>query len=308
MTASNLIEPGDKVLVLNTGIFGTWFKDCLKVYGAEVTEVCAAFGDRPSLAEIEEALSKDTYKMITITHVDTSSGVLQNIKEISETVHRISPATLIAVDGVCSVAAEEICMEEWKIDVVMTASQKAIGVPPGLAIMVVSQRAISVFEGRKAPPTSYFASFAKWLPIMKKYEARQPSYFATPPVQHIMALEASLKQFVQVGMEKRFSDHIKASEKFKQALVKHKLKLVPISESLAAHTLSAIYYPANVNPAEFLKSMSQCGIVVAGGLHPDHNTKYFRVGHMNVSAIHPENGHIDAVISALETSLKNAKS
>jgi alanine-glyoxylate transaminase / serine-glyoxylate transaminase / serine-pyruvate transaminase len=124
MTASNLIEPGEDVLVINTGIFGDWFAECIEVYGGKVDQVIApTFGDRPTLQQIKEQLTQKQYKMITITHVDTSSGVLNNVKEIAEVVRSVSPSTLIAVDGVCSVAAEELRMDEWGLDVVMTASQ-----------------------------------------------------------------------------------------------------------------------------------------------------------------------------------------
>ncbi|KAL2915822.1 hypothetical protein HK105_204523 [Polyrhizophydium stewartii] len=304
MTAANLVEPGEKVLVVNTGIFGDWFAECLQVYGASVKQLTAAFGDRPAFDDIAAALKADKYKLITITHVDTSSGVLNDVKAIAEIVRRVSPDTLIAVDGVCSVAAEEIRMDEWGLDVVMTASQKAIGVPPGLALMVVSQRALAVAKARKAAPTIYFGSFAKWLPIMQKYEARQPSYFATPPVQLILALEVSLKQLVAGGMDERFAKHVAASNKVKQAIERAGLKLVPASHAIAANTLSAVYYPEGVAPADFLKSFSESGIVIAGGLHPLHNTKYFRIGHMNVTATEPENGHLDKIIAALDKAVK----
>eukprot|EP00842_Homolaphlyctis_polyrhiza_P006322 jgi/Hompol1/6691/HPOL_000411-RA len=187
----------------------------------------------------------------------------------------------------------------------MTASQKAIGVPPGLGIMVVSHRAIEVFKNRKAAPTTYFGSFAKWLPIMQAYEARKPSYFATPPVQLILALEVSLKQLLDAGMEDRFAKHIEASNKVKAAVKRLGLKLVPVRDEIAAHTLSAVYYPSGATPASFLKVFSENGVVVAGGLHPNHNTTYFRLGHMNVSAIEPGNGHIDQLILALEKAVQS---
>ena len=79
---------------------------------------------------------------------------------------------------------------------------------------------------------------------------------------------------------------------------------MPVNEKLAANTLSAVYYPQGVVGGELLKLMTAGGIVVAGGLHPSHNTKYFRIGHMNISATELENGHIDKVISVLESSLK----
>jgi alanine-glyoxylate transaminase/serine-glyoxylate transaminase/serine-pyruvate transaminase len=114
----------------------------------------------------------------------------------------VSPETLVVLDGVCSVASEEIKMDEWGVDVVLTASQKGLGTPPGLSILVASEKAmkasesvsirtlittnllIQVFETRKVPPASYYASWKKWLPIMKAYESGSAAYFATPPGEY----------------------------------------------------------------------------------------------------------------------------
>jgi len=187
-------------------------------------------GDRPSLEEIEKALTSATtpYKLVTITHVDTSTGVLSDIKSMAALVKAISPSTLIAVDGVCSVAVEEIRMDEWNIDIVLTASQKAIGVPPGLCILFANPRAIDAFNSRKTPVPSYYANWKKWIPIMKAYEDRKPLYFATPAVQLIMALHVSLKQILSApgGMEERFRKHIHASNLMKDRMESLGLRMV----------------------------------------------------------------------------------
>lgn len=166
MVAANLAERGDQVLVLHSGYFADSFADCFQTYGVVPTQLKAPIGDRPSLSDIEEALKIKKYKLITITHVDTSTGVFSNIREISDLVHRTSPETLVVVDGVCSVGGEEIQFDQWGIDVVLTASQKAIGCPAGLCIVMCSSRAIERFKKRKTPPGSYFASFKNWLPSM----------------------------------------------------------------------------------------------------------------------------------------------
>ncbi len=94
------------------------------------------------------------YKLVTVTHVDTSTGVLSELKNLSETVKRVSPDTLLIVDGVCSVASEDIEFDAWKLDGVITASQKAIGCPAGLSISMFSGKAMEALEARKSPPTS----------------------------------------------------------------------------------------------------------------------------------------------------------
>lgn len=164
LVAANLVEPDEDVLVLHTGYFADSFADCFETYGVKATQIKAPIGDRPQLNEIEKALKEKKYKAITVTHVDTSTGVLSEIKALSELVHKVSPDTLVIVDGVCSVGSEEIRFDDWKLDVVLTASQKGIGCPAGLSIMMVSGRAIERFKARKSPPRSYFASFKNWLP------------------------------------------------------------------------------------------------------------------------------------------------
>jgi alanine-glyoxylate transaminase/serine-glyoxylate transaminase/serine-pyruvate transaminase len=164
LVAANLAEPGDDVLVLHTGYFADSFADCFETYGVKATQLKAPIGSRPQLPEIEKALKEKKYKLITVTHVDTSTGVLSELKALSELVHRVSPETLVIVDGVCSVGCEEIEFDKWGLDAVVTASQKAIGAPAGLSISFYSGRAIKSFENRKTPPGSYFASFKNWLP------------------------------------------------------------------------------------------------------------------------------------------------
>jgi len=164
LVAANLVEPGEHVLVLSSGYFSDGFADCLTLYGANVTELKAPVGSRPQLPEIEKALSEKKYKVLTVTHVDTSTGVLSELKDLAATVRRVSPDTLVIVDGVCSVASEEIAFDEWGLDGVVTASQKAIGCPAGLSISMFSGKAMKVFEGRKTPPRSYFASMKNWTP------------------------------------------------------------------------------------------------------------------------------------------------
>lgn len=162
--ASNLAEPGDEVLVLHTGYFADSFADCFQTYGVKATQLKAPIGDRPQLPEIEKALKEKKYKLITVTHVDTSTGVLSEIEALTKLVRKVSPETLVIVDGVCSVGSEDIRFDEWDLDLVMTASQKAIGCPAGLSIVMASGRAIESFKARKTPPNSYFPSWKNWMP------------------------------------------------------------------------------------------------------------------------------------------------
>jgi len=297
MAAANLIEPNDNVLVISTGYFGERFAEISKRYGANVTILASDAGNVVSLEDIEKALASKNYKLITITHVDTSTGVLVDPKPIAELAKKYD--TLSILDGVCSVAGEEIQQEAWGIDVVLTASQKAIGVPPGLALLVVSQKAMEIFKNRKTPVGNYYADFNNWLPIMQAYENRQPSYFGTPPVNLIAALEVSLQQIVAEGMENRFSRHQKIASAFREAMIALGLKLLPVHKSLSANTLTAVYFPENITGSAFLGHIGRNDVILAGGLLPSHKTLYFRVGHMGSV----NNNDIIAVIAAIESAL-----
>ena len=198
-----------------------------------------------------------------------------------------------------AVAGEELHQEEWGIDVALTASQKAIGVPPGLALVVVSPRAMAAWRARKTPVYNYYADWSNWLPIMEAYEARKPSYFGTPPVNHIWALHVSLGQILAEGMESRFVRHKKTGAAFRGAIKALGLQQVPTDPAHAASTLSAPYFPEGVSGPQLLAKVKEAGVVLAGGLLPEIKAAYFRIGHMG--AVKP--GDVLATVGALETGL-----
>ncbi|KAI9055588.1 hypothetical protein LZ554_000534 [Drepanopeziza brunnea f. sp. 'monogermtubi'] len=306
IVAANLAEPGDDVLVLHTGYFADSFADCFETYGVKATQLKAPIGERPQLPEIEKALKEKNYKLLTVTHVDTSTGVLSELKALSEMVHRVSPDTLVIVDGVCSVGSEEIEFDKWGLDAVITASQKAIGCPAGLSISMYSGRAINTFQARKTPPGSYFASFKNWLPIMQNYEAKKPSYFATPSPQLIHALHTSLTQILSKPLSERFAAHRAASQKVKKAVTDLGLKQLASNPADQANGMTAIYLPENVKAPELLPNLLKKGVIFAGGLHKEIATKYIRVGHMGVSVTDSKRDDVDRAINALGTGLSDA--
>lgn len=306
LVAANLAEPGDDVLVLHTGYFADSFSDCFETYGVKATQLKAPIGSRPQLPEIEKALKEKKYKLLTVTHVDTSTGVLSELKDLSELVHRVSPETLLIVDGVCSVGCEEIAFDDWKLDGVITASQKAIGCPAGLSISIYSGRAIKSFQARKTPPGSYFASFKNWMPIMQNYEAKKPSYFATPSPQLIHALHTSLTQILSNPLSERFAAHKAASQKVKKAVTALGLKQLASDPANQANGMTAIYLPENIKATEILPKLLSKGVIFAGGLHKEIAPKYIRVGHMGVSVTDPKRDHVDRAVQALETGLSEA--
>ncbi|EPQ30391.1 uncharacterized protein PFL1_01917 [Pseudozyma flocculosa PF-1] len=309
--AANCLQPGESALVLNSGYFGDSFAECLEVYGAKVDQIKAPIGSKPSLAEVEEALKKKKYKVLTFTHVDTSTGVLSDAKGLGELVKRVSPETILVLDGVCSVASEEIRMDAWGIDVVLTASQKGLGCPPGLMILAASKKAIAAFESRTAPPTSYYASWSKWLPVMKAYESGTGAYFGTPPTNLIYALHASLSTITKgaVSVEQRLQMHVEASDRVKN-FVTHDLglkQLVADGIKDGAHGMTAVRYPQGIKATDLLPKLVARNIVVAAGLHKQCKDEYFRIGHMGVTVVDDkQRGDLDHLLKSIKEALAEA--
>ncbi|MCS7125109.1 MAG: alanine--glyoxylate aminotransferase family protein [Candidatus Bathyarchaeota archaeon] len=293
MAIANMIEPGDKVLNTVSGYFGQYFVEISKVYGAKfhVLEVPWGKSVKPEL--VKEALKKDDYKAVTVTHVETSTGVANPVREIGEVVRKHSNAFYI-VDTVCSLGGMEVRVDDWNIDVCVSGSQKCLGVPPGLALVAISPRALEYVEKRKVPVGSWYGSFKNWLPVM-----RDPTkYFATPAVNMVYALNEALKLVIEEGLNNRFRRHYVLAEAFRTAMEALNLQLVAERES-ASDTVSAVHYPEGVDDNQFRSEMKKHGIIVAAMLGPLKG-RGFRVGHMgNVNR-----SDILSTIAAIEATLK----
>jgi len=289
---ANVVEPGEKVLNIVTGYFGDYFIKISKAHGAVCKALEVQWGKSAEPHQVKEALKEDDYKAVTITHVDTSTGVVNPIREIGEVVKENSEAFYI-VDTVCSLGGIEVRVDDWKIDACVSGSQKCIGLPPGLALLSVSDRVLNSLKNRKTPVGMWYGDINNWLPIMM-----DPSkYFATPPVNMIYALSESLKAILAEGLEQRFRRHHTIAEAFRAAI--EALNIRPVADSKCrADTLTAAYYPEEIEDAPFRGEMRKRGIVVASTIGPIRG-KGFRVGHMgNVS----END-ILSTVGAIETTL-----
>jgi alanine-glyoxylate transaminase/serine-glyoxylate transaminase/serine-pyruvate transaminase len=271
--ATNLVDPGDPVLVVNTGYFGDRMAEMLRRRGAEVYQVGAGVGRVPDRADVNEALAQHSPKVMFVTHVDTSTGVRTDAESLAGLAR--AHGVLSVFDGVCATAAERFEQAKWGADVVLTASQKAIGLPAGLALWVASPRAMAARGGLQTPPPMSL-DWQQWLPVLHAYEAEENAYFSTPATTLIPALDVGLGELLAEGMDAVFTRHERAADRLRAAWAA--LELRPVAEA-PANTLSALYWPDGVD-ASALGRIKENGAIVAGGLHPEIKAKYFRVGHM----------------------------
>jgi alanine-glyoxylate transaminase / serine-glyoxylate transaminase / serine-pyruvate transaminase len=323
MAVANLVSPGDRVLVVNTGYFSDRLAEMLRRQGAAVVEVSAAEpGDAPAPEEVRAALAAagGPWRALFATHVDTSTGV------------RVDPAPLARLarehgmlsvfDGVCAAAGEPFDMAGWDVDVYLTASQKALGLPPGLALMVASPRAMAARAGRHGPPPPMYLDWEQWLPVMRAYEERRPAYFSTPPTNLVLALAAGLAEIESEGPAARIARHAGAARALRAAWRALGLRLLPVREELAADTLSALVLPdrddasppdrapaepqaaAGADAPAVVARIAAHGVTVATGLLPELRNRYFRVGHMGWVVGRPDllRRTVSAVAAALRES------
>jgi len=289
---ANVIEPGDKVLAVSGGYFGDRLADVAATLGAKVEKFQVPWGSVADPSEVERRLSSADYKALLVVHVDTSTGAANPVEKLG-TVAKQKNALFI-VDTVCSLGGMDVQVDAWGIDVCFTGSQKALGVPPGLAIISFGPSALKATDQRKVPIGTYYGDLRRWAPVMED----PTRYFATHPVNMIYALHQSCKMILSEGLDARFTRHAKLAAAFRAALRSIGLRLL-CEETASANTLTVAYYPDGVRDGEFRKTMAEkYGVVVAGGLGP-LSQKVFRVGHMgNVNR-----NDILATIAAVEGSL-----
>lgn len=291
MAIANTLKAGDNILIVSHGFFGDRFIDLCKNKGINVDVLSSEWGSIVPVTDIKAKLSEKKYQAITVTHVDTSTGVCAPVAEIGEIVAQFED-TLYIVDGVCATAAEPQDLDGMKIDILLTGSQKAFGVPPGLAILWASQAALARRESLGTIPEHY-VDFKKWLPVMEN----PMKYFATPPINLIWALKEALRLIKEEGLEERCKRHAKVAAALQTALESLGFKVLA-GKSCRAVTLSNLIYPEGLDDAAFRKTMYDEGVTVAGGLAA-YAGKMFRLGHMGNVDIH----ELVAVLATIERAL-----
>jgi len=287
---ANTVNPGNKVLALITGNFGERFANIAKAYGAQVDEVDFGWGKDVDLKVVEEKLASDTgYKVVLATQNETSTGVTNDIAGIAALVSK-TPALLL-VDGVSGIGAIEHKTDEWGVDILCTASQKALMLPPGLSMITVSEKAWKVINENQSP-RFYFS-----LPAAKKvYDKWNTAY--TPGVSMFLGLDAALDMMLAEGMDNVYARHALLAKATRAAVKALGLKLLS-EDRCASNALTAVWSPEGIGADDIRKVLKkQYGITFAGG-QGKLKGKIFRIAHMGFS----DKMDIMIAISALEMAL-----
>lgn len=287
----NTLSAGDPVLSISIGVFGDRFADIAERYGAEVTRLKTDLGAAAMPEDVRAALRNVAgCKAVLITHNDTSTAVKNDLQALSEVIHQESDA-LILVDAVSSAGGSPLPMDDWGIDVVATASQKAWMAPPGVGVIAVNDKAWQAHEASEMPKFYFdIALYRQYL------EIGQPPF--TPALPTVFGLDRALRQLVEEGIESVLSRHAARAQQTRDGLRALGIKLFAEDE-VASDTVTAAYVPESVDAAELVSTMrDEHSVEISGGQGPLRGV-IFRIGHMGWCE--PE--HIDQCLQALERTL-----
>ena len=260
----------NKALHVGGGAFvERWYK-IAKANGKEADLLEVEWGKAVNPAKIKERLETGQYDAIFVTHSETSTGVLHPIKEIGEVVKKY-PNIVYLVDAISSLGGAEIKIEEWGIDVLISASQKCLAVPPGLAIAILSEKALK--KAAEVENRGYYFDFI----LMKKYFDEKGETPITPAVSLFYALNFSLNKILKEGIENRYKRHQIMAEYVRSWAEKY-FSLFP-ERGHETPTLTVIENSRGINVAELIKKLGERGFEIANG-YGELKEKTFRIAHM----------------------------
>lgn len=286
---TNLLSKTDKALVIDGGKFGErWWKIC-KSYGIPFDVISVEWGKAVQVADIEAKLKSSDYKAVFVQASETSTGVAHPIAEIAQLVSQYDKTALV-VDAITALGVVDLPFDELKIDAMVCGSQKALMLPPGLAVVALSEKFRALAEGCDTP--HFYIDFKK---EHKSIQENTSAY--TPAVSLIVGLKEVLKMMKEEGRENLFKRHTLLADMVRAGLKAMNLKLfAPDSPSNA---VTAVYSPEGIDSGKVVKGLrNDFNMTIAGG-QDDAKGKIFRIGHL---------GYYDpmdmiSVLAAVETTL-----
>ena len=292
----NLLEPGDKIIVCQNGVFGGRMKAMSERAGAEVILVQDDWGLAIDANKLEDALkaNPDT-KVVAFVHAETSTGVLSDAQTLAKLAQDYGCLTI--VDTVTSFGGSELLVDEWGLDAVYSGSQKCLSCTPGISPVTFSDRAAEVIKNRKTPVQSWFMD----MNLVMGYwaSATKRSYHHTAPINALYALHESLVILQEEGIEQAWARHIKNHIDLREGLKELGISFL-VKESDRTPQLNAVRIPDGINEARVRsKLLNEFDLEIGAGLGA-LSGKVWRIGLMGYSS-RPENVH--HCLTALESVL-----
>ncbi|OIJ15799.1 alanine--glyoxylate aminotransferase [Anaerobacillus arseniciselenatis] len=291
----NLVEPGDKVIVGVNGLFGERMVDVAERCGAEVIQVTAPWGEIIEPASIEEALLQNPgTKLVAVVHAETSTGVMQPLKELSDIVHKHD--ALIVCDMVTAIGGIPTEIDKNEIDAAYSGTQKCLSAPPGLAPVTFNDRALKVIFNRKTKVQSWYLD----LSMIQNYWNDERFYHHTAPITNVYSLREALRVIVEEGLENVFARHKQYGVALHAGLEAMGLKLL-VKKEHRLFQLTSVLIPEGIDDVAVRKQLlSKYGLEIGGGLGALKG-KVWRVGLMGYNATQT---NVTQFLAALEDVLR----
>jgi alanine-glyoxylate transaminase/serine-glyoxylate transaminase/serine-pyruvate transaminase len=291
----NLIEHGDRVLVLANGVFGGRMVDVATRLGGVVDALESPWGTPVRIDAVRERLSRQRYKAVAVVHAETSTGVLNPVAEIGELVR--GSGALYIVDTVTSLGGIEVNMDAWGIDALYSGSQKCLSCPPGLAPLSLSDRAIEALSRRATKVPNWYLDLSM---IIKYWEGASRVYHHTAPINMLYGLCRALELLLEEGLPKVYARHLKCHQQLVQGLEERGLEML-VDPSCRLPMLNSVRCPPGIDEARVrARLLERHGIEVGAGLGPLAG-KIWRIGLMGHTA-RPEN--VERLLGALTAELR----
>ena len=285
----SLFSPGDTIISVNGGKFGERWVKMPAQFGLNVAELKLKWGDAPTPEQIQAQLEKHPdAKAVYLTHSETSTGAATDIRTLASVIRKKSSA-LVCVDAITAVGAHELRFDEWGIDVCVTGSQKGLMIPPGLAFVALSDRAIAMLDTSTLPKFYFDLSEA-----LKAYKENDTPW--TPAASLIIGLESALTMIREEGIENIWARHKNLALACRAGIQALGLELFSHYPSF---TVTPVWLPANVDWKKFNGELKNTyGVTVAGG-QGEYKRKIFRISHLG----YYDDFDIIVCIAALERAL-----
>jgi pyridoxamine--pyruvate transaminase len=280
--AASLISPGDKVLNLVSGVFGKWFEDFIHRHGGETIELAVPYNEAIDPEDVRRALQADPgIRFCSMVHSETPSGTINPVKAIGNVCREFGVITL--VDTVSGLGSEHVIPEEWGIDVGIVGPQKCLGGLPGLSLISISPAAWDAMETRTPALRGSFLSILDW----KTAWIEENRFPYTPSVGDIYALESTLTQALEIGMERLAWQHQLIAHACRRGVEALGFELWAAREAIAAPCVTAVKIPDGLDEPRMRDLMRRkYGVMISPG-YGELGGKLFRLSHMGPGQVHP---------------------
>jgi aspartate aminotransferase-like enzyme len=279
-----------RAAVFSVGAFGNRWYQMATSNGVPADKFASEWGQPTTPEMVEEALSTGKYDLITITHNETSTGIMNPVEEIAEVVKKY-PDVIFCLDTVSSLGGIKIEVDKLGVDICIASTQKCLGLPAGLAICSMSEKAVEA-----AKQVENRGLYFDMLSIYDYIQKKDHQYPSTPSLSHMFALDYQLDKMIEEGFENRFDRHLEMAN-YVRAWAKKNFDLLA-EEKYASNTLTTVKNTKGISVGDLNKELGKRGFTISNG-YGELKEKTFRIAHMaetTMDDIKEVLGHIEEIL------------